>query len=213
MNALATHYFPAGIAIGLGAAAPIGPINLLVLERALRGQRLAALMLGLGAALGDGSFAVVAGFGIAAISALVREYDTAIRIIGGLVMLGFALIVWRSAPVQVEKDQPRGRERLALMSFSMTVTNPATLFFFIGSFSAIGFMGLGHDTAAHRFNAGMLVGGAFLGSMLWWLLLTGVASHWHGRVSDAHLRLLNHGTAVVLALFGIGAALLGATGR
>lgn len=87
----------------------------------------------------------------------------------------------------------------------MAITNPATMLFFIGSFSAIGFLGLGHDTVGHRLNAGLLVSGVLMGSMLWWLMVTGIASRFAGRVSDVHLRRLNQITAIALALFGAGA--------
>lgn len=211
MLSLATMYLPAGIAIGLGSAAPVGPVNLLVIQRVLCGERRGGLLLGLGAALGDALFAIVTAFGLGAIGTLVSDNDAIIRIVGGLVMLGFAVVVWRSAPHLGGSGPRTGGGRLALLGASMTVTNPATMFFFVGSFSAIGFLGLGHDTAVHRSNAALLVGGVFAGSMLWWLIVTEIAARLQGRVSDAHLRLLNHGTAVMLALFGIAAAIAGAT--
>ncbi len=211
MGALATMYLPAGIAIGLGSAAPVGPVNLLVIQRTLCNHRGGALLLGLGAALGDALFAIVTAFGLGAIGTLVSDNDAIIRMIGGLVMLGFAVVVWRSAPHLGGEGPRTSGGRLAALGMSMTVTNPATMFFFLGSFSAIGFLGLGHDSAAHRGNAALLVAGVFAGSMLWWLVVTEVATRLRDRVSDAHLRLLNHGTAVMLALFGIAAAIAGAT--
>ncbi len=210
MVSLATLYFPAGIAIGLGAAAPVGPVNLLVIQRTLCGHRRAAMVMGFGAALGDALFAIVAGFGLGAIGTLISDLDAPIRILGGLVMLVFAVVIWRSAPHLELRPDSGTRQRLALMGFSMAATNPATMLFFIGSFSAIGFVGLGHATTAERIHASLLVVGVFLGSMLWWATVTGIALRLRGRVSDRHLRLLNHGTAAALALFGLGAAAFGA---
>lgn len=206
MPELSTLYLPGGLAIGLGAAAPVGPVNLLVIQRTLAGQRGPALLLGLGAALGDMLFGIVAAFGLGAVGLLLREHDVAIRTVGGLAMIGFALVIWRAAP-HLAGNAPRTGSRLAAMGFSMAITNPATMLFFVGSFSAIGFMGLGHDSAAHRLNAGLLVGGVFAGSMLWWLVVTGIASRFAGRVSDVYLRRLNQFTAVALGLFGAGAIL------
>ena len=204
MADLATLYLPGGLAIGLGAAAPVGPVNLLVIQRTLAGQRGPALLLGLGAALGDMVFGIIAAFGLGAVGLLLREHDAAIRSVGGLAMIGFAVMIWRAAP-HLAEDAPNNGSRLAALGFSMAITNPATMLFFIGSFSAIGFMGLGHDTGAQRINAGLLVGGVLAGSMLWWLTVTGIASRFAGRVSDTHLRRLNQMTAIALALFGAGA--------
>lgn len=206
---LATAYLPAGLAIGLGAAAPVGPVNILVIQRALAGQSGAGRLLGFGAALGDALFAIIAAFGLGAIGALLATYAAALRVIGGLVMIAFAVVVWRSAPhVEAAPGADRG-PRLVALGFSVAATNPASLLFFIGSFSAIGFLGLGQDSEAHRLNSALLVLGVFAGAMLWWVGVSEVAARLRGRISDAHLRLLNHGTAIALAVFGVGAAALG----
>ncbi len=211
MVSLATLYFPAGVLLGLGSAAPVGPINLLVIQRTLNDSRSPALLLGLGAALGDVLFATIAGFGLGAIGSLVRDHDSLIRIIGGLFMLGFAVLVWRAAPHL--EDEPIGGNgaRLVLLGLSMAATNPASLLFFIGSFGAIGFTAIGHDSGIDLFHAAMLVAGVFIGSMTWWVVISGIARRLRGRVSDDHLRLLNHGTAAALALFGLVATITGAS--
>lgn len=205
LPALATWYFPAGVAIGVAAAAPVGPVNLLVVQRALAQGSAPALLLGAGAALGDALFAVVAAFGLGAVARLLDEHMEAIRLVGGLVMLIFAVVVWRAAPKLGTASEPRSAWRMALVTFGMTVTNPATLLFFVGSFGSVGFVAIGHDTAAHRINAGELVVGVLAGSMLWWLAVSTVARRFRARVADRHLALLNHATAGVLALFGVGA--------
>jgi threonine/homoserine/homoserine lactone efflux protein len=210
MLSLATLYFPAGVLIGIAAAAPVGPVNMLVIQHTLCGHRRAALVIGLGAAAGDCLFAIISGFGLGAIAALIENHDAAIRIIGGLVMLAFAGVVWRSAPHLQPDCAPATHQRLALLGFSMAATNPATLLFFLGSFSAIGFVGLGHATVAERQHAALLVAGVLLGSLLWWAIVTRFAQALRGRVADRQLRIINHATAAMLALFGLGAAAVGA---
>lgn len=209
MLSIATLYLPAGLAIGFAAAAPMGPVNLLVIQRALGRQNGAALLIGFGAALGDALFAIIAAFGLAAVARLLDQHETALRIAGGLVMLGFAALVWRAAPHIEAGPAPERGARLVALGFSAAATNPAGLLFFVGSFGAIGFLGLGHDTGAHRINSALLVFGVFIGAMVWWVTVSGIARRLRGRLSDGHLRLLNHGTAAALALFGLGAAALG----
>lgn len=207
----ASAHFPAGVAIGIAAAAPVGPINLLVIQRALCGERGAALLLGLGGALGDAVFAGVAAFGLAAVTHMLDLHEGLIRIVGGLVMLAFAVVIWRAAP-HLGAVRARGSgPRMAAAVFGMTLTNPATLFFFLGSFGAVRFVEIGHDTPLHVLNAGLVVAGVFLGSMLWWVMVSGGAARLRGRITDAYLVVLNHATAVVLALFGVVAVYLGVT--
>lgn len=215
MIELASAHFPVGVAIGVAAAAPVGPINLLVIQRALRGERGAALLLGLGGALGDAVFAGIAAFGLTAAARLLDVHEGVIRIVGGIVMLVFAIVIWRAAPRLGGRDaslRPRiSSLRMAAAVFGMTLTNPATLFFFLGSFGAVRFVQIGHDTPLHLVNAGLVVAGVFLGSMLWWVIVSGGAAALRGRITDAHLVVLNHATAVVLALFGLVAVYLGVT--
>ena len=206
---LSTLYFPAGIAIGIGAAAPIGPVNLLVIERTLTRHAGSALVLGFGGALGDSLFAIVAAFGLGAVSGLLHDHHAIIRLIGGIIMLGFAAVIWRSDPHLKDEGEPVPALRVALLTFGMTITNPATLLFFVGGFGAFGFVGIGHDTPDHRLHAAMVVAGVLTGSMLWWLFVTAVAKRLRGRVTDRHLVLLNHVTAGGLAVFGIGAIAAG----
>ncbi len=211
MPSLSTLYFPVGLLIGIAAAAPVGPVNLLVIQRTLCRHAGSALVLGLGAAIGYCLFAVVAAFGLGAITSLLDAHESLIRIIGGIVMLGFAVVIWRSAPHLDRGQSHHPAQRLALLTFSMTITNPATLLFFLASFGAVGFVDIGHDTTEEWLNAALLVLGVLSGSMLWWVAVTGLATRLRGRVSDRHLVLLNHATGGVLALFGIVAILAGVT--
>src|SRR5262245_52898912 len=53
-----------GITLGLGAAAPIGPVNVEIARRAIRGGFWAGLLLGLGAVTVDVTYVVLASFSV-----------------------------------------------------------------------------------------------------------------------------------------------------
>jgi arginine exporter protein ArgO len=74
---------------------------------------------------------------------------------------------------------------------------PATILASVGVFAALGAIGL-DDPAA----ASVLVLGVFLGSTLWWLLLSAAAGAVRSRFSPQSLRLLNRGSSVILGLTG-----------
>ena len=195
-------HYPAGIAIGLGSAAPIGPINLLVMQRTLLRGAGPGLVLGVCGAVGDSIFAIIAAFGIAAVSRVLTEHIHAIRIIGGLVMLAFAVVLWRARPHHKEDHNPTSTPRMAAAIIGLTLTNPATFLFFLGSFGAIGFTGIGHDTTPHLVNSALVVAGVFSGSMLWWFVIIGATRLLRKRVTDRHLMIFNRVTAAVLTLSG-----------
>ena len=208
---LSSAYLPAGIGIGIVAAAPVGPINLLVIQRTLTRGQPAALLTGSAGAVGDAVFAAVAAFGLGAVRLMLAEHGDIIRIVGGLVMLVFAALVWRAAPHIGDSDRELPTPRLAAMVLGMTLTNPATLFFFLGSFGAIGFDSIGHGSPERLLNSALVVGGVFAGSMLWWIIISTATRSLRERVTDVHLLWLNRVTAAALAVFGIAAIIAGVT--
>ncbi len=212
MSLVSTWYFPMGALIGIASAAPVGPVNLLVIQRTLTAHTAGALLLGAGGALGDSLFAAAAAFGVSAVTRLLADHELAIRLGGGLIMLAFAAVIWRATPKLRDEDQASAL-RMALATLSLTLTNPATILFFIGAFGAVGFTGIGHDSPEHRINAAMVVAGTFTGSMLWWLGVTAVARRLRGRITDGHLVTLNKGTAIALGLFAVAAVFTGVVQR
>ena len=138
--------FGSGIIIGLIVAAPIGPVNLICIRRTLAYGPLNGFVSGLGAALGDGVFAVVTAFGLTAISQGIEGYSTALKLAGGLMLLGFGLHIF-NADVSVLRDaetgQPRDNGSRSMIrtiasTFALTITNPATLFGFAALFAGLG---------------------------------------------------------------------------
>lgn len=212
MSGLSTLYFPAGALIGLASAAPVGPVNLLVIQRTLTAHTAGALLLGAAGAVGDALFAAAAAFGVSAVARLLADHALALRCGGGLIMLVFAVVIWRSAP-KLRDEAQASALRMAAATLTLTLTNPATILFFVGAFGAVGFSGIGHSSATERVNAALVVAGTFSGSMLWWVIVTSLARRQRGRITDHHLRLLNRGTAILLGGFAVAAIVSGVTAR
>lgn len=203
---LSTLYFPVGLAIGFIAAAPIGPVNILVIQRALQFGRRSALTLGAGAALGDALFAALAAFGVRALMLLLDQHTPILKIVGGLIMLGFAWYLLRHPPHLVDTGgaSPNGGNSL-IAALLMTVTNPATLVWFGGAFGSVGFQEIGHGSMRSLAHSGQLVLGVFLGSMLWWVMIASGAVQFRSRVNDRTLARINSGVALVMLIFGLAA--------
>lgn len=199
-----------GIVIGVAAAAPIGPVNILVIQRVLSRGLPSGLLMGFGGALGDALFALVAAFGFTALAGLINAHGDPARLVGGLILIGFGLMVWRSAPHLADPGRPVPRARhMALATFVLTITNPATILWFAGAFGSIGFRAIGHGSLETIGHSALLVLGVFLGSMLWWLSVGLLSLRLKGRMADRHLVVINHVSAVALVLFGIAALVAG----
>src|ERR1700744_2942084 len=93
--------FP-GIVIGLIAAAPIGPVNLICIRRTLQYGSLNGFFSGLGAGLGGGLFALIPRFGLTAIAQLIEGLSTALQLAGGILLVCFGLYTYFAAPAHID---------------------------------------------------------------------------------------------------------------
>ncbi len=194
--------FLRGIAIGFAIAAPIGPVGILCIRKALADGRVAAFIAGLGAALADTLFGGVAAFGIGAVMQLIDGQIVPIKVVGGLFMVGLGTHTWRSAAIGVEAEPGKGpgMVRDFLSTFVITITNPGTILGVAGVFAALGPSGRPGGA-----QSSLLVAGIFCGSTLWWLVLSGVASAARSRFTPERMRLFNHLSGAMLVVFGVAA--------
>ncbi|HSV28948.1 MAG TPA: LysE family transporter [Candidatus Omnitrophota bacterium] len=195
--------FLRGIAIGFAIAAPIGPVGILCIRKALADGRVAALVAGLGAALADTTFGAVVGLGLGAAAELLGGYATPLKVVGGLFMLGIGLHTWRAAAIEVvpAKGKGPGLWRDFVSTFLITITNPGTIMGVMGVFAAFGAAAQPVGVA----QSWLLVLGVFLGSVLWWLLLAEITIAVKARFTPERMRLFNHVSGGLLMAFGLGA--------
>jgi threonine/homoserine/homoserine lactone efflux protein len=87
-----------GWAIGLIAAVPIGPVNLICIRRTLQFNPLYGFVSGLGASLGDGIFACIAAFSLTAIAQLINGYSVPLQIVGGIMLVVMGIRMFFAPP-------------------------------------------------------------------------------------------------------------------
>ncbi|HEX3754656.1 MAG TPA: LysE family transporter [Rhizomicrobium sp.] len=196
-----------GVIMGLIAAAPIGPVNLICIRRTFAYGSVNGFVSGLGAALGDGVFAAVTGFGLTWIAQLIEGYSTIIELIGGalLVWFGYRAFIAPPACARLDDDDraDKGASTLAramASTFALTITNPATLLAFTAMFASFGGLVGG---AGSFVDAGFVVAGVIGGSAGWWLSLTTVIGLFHTRIDERWMRTINRGSGSLVALFGL----------
>ena len=97
----ALYLILSGMVMGLVAAVPIGPVNLICIRRSFAFGPVNGFASGLGAALGDGLFAAIMGFGLTWIAQMIEGYTQIIELIGG------ALMVWMGYKTFVSPTFPR----------------------------------------------------------------------------------------------------------
>jgi threonine/homoserine/homoserine lactone efflux protein len=197
--ALFEFAFVRGLAAGFALAAPIGPVAMLCIRRALARGRLQGFAAGLGAAVADMMFGAIGGLGLTVISTFFIAHEIAIGLIGGIIVLTVGLVTYR-APVLMADGQfnVQSLKRDFMAAFSMSITNPATMMAALGVFAAFG-----PGQANMGPSAGFaLIAGVFGGSALWWLVLAGTAGTWRGSVMDRGLKRLNRFSGGIMVLSG-----------
>lgn len=198
-------YFIRGIIVGFLVAAPVGPIGVLCIRRTLALGPVMGFASGLGAATADTVYGSVAAFGLSAISTFMVEHQLWLRAVGGafLCYLAYSIL---AAPVTFQYGGPIERDNLLgayTSTLFLTITNPATILSFAAIFTGLGF-GRGRGDSQ---SAGLLVVGVFLGSGLWWAILSGVTGALRSRLSMQSLGWVNRVAAAMIGGFGVAAIL------
>lgn len=194
------YFFFKGVAVGFAIAAPVGPVGLLCIRRALADGRVSAWVAGLGAAVADTLYGAVAGLGLTLISDFLFAHRTLLSVVGGLFLLILGLRTFRTkSTLWQTPDIHMGLWRDFATSFVITLTNPATILAFMAVFASMGAVQVADD----RLNAGLLIAGVFVGSVLWWFCLSALAGAIRHKFSPKWLLWLNRGSGIILGIFGL----------
>lgn len=201
-----------GMIIGVGIAAPVGPIGLLCIQRTLNDGRVAGLASGLGAATADALYGVVAAFGLTVISAFLVDQRTALALVGGAMMLYLGIRTFLAKPA-AEAAQPSGYVRGSLASayastLLLTLTNPMTILMFLAIFAGAEVAQTGGDWIGPL----LMVVGVFLGSAVWWITLSTLVALLRKRITPAILLWMNRAAGILLFAFGVVALVVATTG-
>jgi len=176
-----------GLCLGLAIAAPMGPIGILVLKRSVERGCAAGLASGFGVAFADLIYGLLAVAGVR----LAPGHSRIMAAIGGVFLLGLAWKFWRDAPAsRASSGIGGGAFRSAATTFLLTLSNPITILSFAAMVASTG-------AGAPVY----FVAGVFLGSMLWWTILSATASSF-GALIDPRGPWLGRLAAVTLACFG-----------
>lgn len=189
-----------GILLGFSIAAPVGPIGVLCIRRTLSGGRATGFASGLGAATADAFYGSVAAFGLTIVSSFLISQQLWLRLVGGafLIYLG-ARTLTAKTPGEVASANGEGLLGAYASTLALTLTNPLTII----SFGAI-FAGLGVVNSVGDYTlAATLVAGVFLGSALWWLILSGGVSLFRSKFNMYSLRWVNRISGLIILGFGL----------
>lgn len=189
-----------GIIIGFALALPIGPIGILCIRKTVTDGHFPGMIIGFGAATADAMYGCVAALGLTFISDLLITQQIWFRLIGGAFLLYLGIKTFRARPIE-ETPQANGRGLFGtyISTLLLTLTNPLTVFAFLGVFAALGLRNgnLGYGSAA------TLVLGVFLGSCLWFFILSYGVTLFRKKINSTGLGWVNKISGLLIILFGV----------
>lgn len=183
-----------GVLLGFGAALPLGPINLLIMNKALRSYK-NALFIGLGAMSADVSYLAFILFGA---SHLLKEslIFEALLIFGGSFLLFIAYKIFRSRNNPIERKYSIQESNLFfyyIKGYLLTLLNPYTMLFWLSMSS----YSLGSSSLLAALS-GMLFAIA-----LWIILMPWIIHSQHSLVSQKVSFIIALFSSMLIASFGV----------
>jgi threonine/homoserine/homoserine lactone efflux protein len=143
----------------------------------------------------------VAAFGLTVVSQALVAQQAGLQWVGGAFLCWLGLHTLLSRPAsQPAAAQAGGLLGAYASTLALTLTNPLTILSFAAAFA-----GLGLAAGAGGAGAGLMVLGVFLGSALWWLLLSFGVSRLRGRLTPARLVWVNRFSGLLIGGFGAAA--------
>jgi threonine/homoserine/homoserine lactone efflux protein len=174
------------------------------MSRTLRKGWRSGLVSGLGAATADFLYGCIAGFSITVVIRFLVREEFWIRLVGGilLVLIGLSYYFKKPQSLSAQDSGETGKSDYA-STFLLTSMNPTTVLSFLVVLASLG---LGREAAS--WLTLLLVLGIFCGSMLWWIVLTGIVNRFRDHFNDRSMLWMNRIAGLAIGGFGVLAFLL-----
>ena len=191
-------FFFRGMLIGLLFGVPAGAVGAMTVQRTWNYGTKAGLLTGMGSSVADCIYACIGAFGITVISEFLLKYQNVINLAGGglILYMGLHLIFGKKEADEIPSVS--GTVKMFLSSLLVGITNPAAILTFLFAFSYFGILG-----ETNMIQGMWLVIGVFLGTYLWWGVLTAAVNIMKSRQKKDNIQTMNRIFGVILCLFGL----------
>lgn len=189
-----------GVLVGFMMAVPLGPMGILCIKRTLSQGKKSGFITGLGIATIDALYGSIATLGIAFVAAFILIHKMAIQSIGIVILLYLGIAVFREKPtsLKIQKSMTKNLMKDYGSAAILTLCNPITILSFIGALAAVGIANnLGQDLPL------ILVLGIFIGSILWWSILSMALGSVRQTLTKQQMLFINEIAGGIILLFAL----------
>jgi len=190
-----------GFILGLVVSIPLGPVGALCIQRTISKGYKAGLLAGLGAAIADLVYALIAGFGISVVIDGLIKVRNWIQAAGSIVFMIMAYKVFNTNPaIQVRRNRHKKNFQLEdfMTTFLLTFSNPTPVFVFMAAFAGF----IVHEEVNYT-SVVLSIIGVFAGCLGWWGILVTVVNRFRSKIRLRHLLWVNKITGVVVLIFAL----------
>lgn len=197
-----------GFIIGLLVSSPMGPVNMLCVQRTLDRGHLHGLITGFGAVLSDLIYALITLLGVSLISDFVEKEQYIIPLIGSIMLIIFGFIVFRTHPLkgwspQIQHEETRYIKDF-VSSFLLTFSNVTIIFVFISLYARFSF-----NPFEYGYGSVILATISItIGAVSWWIFLTAFVSKLRRHFNRKGLVVLNRIVGSILMIIGLAGCFL-----
>lgn len=193
------------MSVGIILSAPMGPIGILVLQRTMEKGRKSGFFTGVGAALSDLFYCLLAGLGLAFVTDFIDHNKALFQIGGSIILIIFAVFMILRSPVRSIKHEDRRKVNFTqdtITGFVFTLSNPMIIFLIFPLFARFTF-----PSAEYKFYH-IMIGYIFivLGALLWWFGITFIVDKLRAKFNINSMWLINKvmgGIILTVGIFGL----------
>ncbi|MBQ0048879.1 MAG: LysE family transporter [Bacteroidales bacterium] len=197
-----------GLIIGVVASAPMGPVGVLIVQRTLNKGRWYGFFTGIGAAVSDMLYAVLAAVGMGLLRPFFETHlmgdltvQWLLQVVASLLLFCFGFWTYRTRP---KTNIPKGRTgkkgtliQNGVTGFFITLSNPIIVFLFLILFARFNFV------TPDRFKLGVEFVSVMFGALGWWLGLTYLISKVRSKFNSDRIFKLNRTIGVVVMVVSL----------
>ena len=192
-----------GFIIGLLVSSPMGPVNMLCVQRTLNKGRKHGFATGMGAMLSDLTYATITLFGMSFAEEFLQKNDVAIQFIGSVLLFVFGFFVFRTNPLKEWTPQTKTEDSSCLRdfvsSFFITFSNVAIILVFITLYARFTFAPVNED-AVHWVAA---LAAIALGAFSWWFFISWFIARLRKHFNRQGLVILNRIVGSILMIISV----------
>ena len=193
-----------GFVIGLLVSLPMGPINLIAIQRTLNRGRWHGFVSGLGAVLSDIIYATITLLALNLVSSFLKEYESLLLIAGSGILVLFGVAVYNSNPLKGWQPDKLPKEsryiKDFISAFLLTFSNVAIILALIGLYTRFSFNPMMEGRVSTLVGLVSFTSAA----ILWWFLLTTFVSKLRSHFNRKGLIILNRIIGCVFIIIGFG---------